>query len=99
MFLDAFENGEIDMMHGEPLCSGAIAVPITTGKIGISFLDAACRLFGRYRPEEMVVGVPYQRLLHIVDNIALSSAGTARPDFLLRLAGNLLRRQVPDNSV
>lgn len=73
-------------------------MPITTGKIGISFLDMACRLFGRYRPEEMVAGVPYQRLLRIVDNIDLSSAGTARPDFLLRLAGSLLRRRVPENS-
>lgn len=97
IFLDAFETGEIEAVHGEPPCSGAIAMPITTGKIGVSFLDVACRLFGRYRPEEMVVGVPYQRLLRIVDNIDLSSAGTARPDFLLRLAGTLLRRRVPDN--
>jgi len=78
IFLNAFETGEIEAVHGEPLCSGAIAMPITTGK-------------------EMVVGVPYQRLLRIVDNIDLSSAGTARPDFLLRLAGTLLRRRVPDN--
>jgi uncharacterized protein (DUF169 family) len=98
IFLDAFETGEIDAVHGEPLCSGAIALPITTGKIGISFLDTACRLFGRYRPEEMVVGVPYQRLLRIVDIIDQSSAGTARLDFILKLAGTLLRRRVPENS-
>jgi uncharacterized protein (DUF169 family) len=97
VFLNAFETGEINVLHGEPLCSGAIAMPITTGKIGISFLDMACRLFGRYQPEEMVIGVPYQRLLRIVDNIDLSSAGTARPDIFLRLAGNFLRRRVPDN--
>ena len=97
IFLNAFETGEIDAVHGEPLCSGAIATPITTGKIGVSFLDVACRLFGKYRPEEMVIGVPYQRLLHIVNNIDLSSAGTARQDFLLRMAGIILRRRVPDN--
>lgn len=98
IFLDAFETGDIEALHGEPLCSGAIATPISTGKIGISFLDMACRQFGRYKPEEMIVGVPYLRLSHIVDSIDLSSAGTARPDLLLRLAGTLLRRRVPSDS-
>jgi uncharacterized protein (DUF169 family) len=95
IFLDAFRTGMIDTIHGEPLCSGVIAMPITTGKIGISFMDASCRLFGKYKPEEMVVGVPYQKLLRIVDNIDLSSAGTAKPSLLLRLAGSWLRRRVP----
>lgn len=98
IFLNAFTTGEFDTTHGEPLCSGTIAMPITTGRIGVSFLDMACRLFGRYKPEEMVVGVPYRRLLSIVDNIDLSSAGTARPSLFIRLAGNLLRRYVPENS-
>jgi len=98
IFLNAFETGEMNVVHGEPLCSGAVASPITTGKIGISFLDTACRQFGRYKHEEMVVGLPYQRLLHVVDNIDLSTAGTARPDLFLRLAENLLRRRIPDNS-
>lgn len=85
IFLDAFETGEIDTVHGEPLCSGVIAVPITTGKIGISFLDIACRAFGRYKPEEMVAGVPYQRLTRMVASLDRSIAGTARPNFLLKL--------------
>jgi uncharacterized protein (DUF169 family) len=85
IFLDAFGTGEIDTVHGEPLCSGAIAVPITTGKIGISFLDIACRAFGCYKPEEMVAGVPYQRLARLVANLERSIAGTARPNFILKL--------------
>jgi len=80
IFLDAFETGEIDPVHGEQLCSGVIAAPITTGKIGVSFLDITCRDFGRYRPEEMVIGVPYGRLPRIVSSIDRSIAGTARPD-------------------
>ena len=84
MFLDAFETGEIDTVHGEPLCSGAIATPITTGKIGVSILDIACREFGRYKPEGMVIGVPYERLPRIVNNIAGSIAGTAQPNLILR---------------
>jgi len=94
IFLDAFDTGETDTLHGEPLCSGAIAAPITTGRIGVSFLDTACRIIGGYRPEEMVVGVPYRRILSIVQSIKLSSAGTAKPDPLLRLAEILLRWRV-----
>ena len=98
IFLNAFDTGEVEAIHGEPLCSGAITTPIATAKIGVSFLDVSCRIFGRYRPEEMVVGVPYQRLPHIIENIDLSTAGTAKPAPLLRLAGTVLRRCVPDSS-
>ena len=98
IFLDAFETGEIDTVHGEPLCSAVIATPITTGKIGISFLDMACRRFGRYKPEEMVIGVPYVRLPRLIKAIELSIAGNAKPDLFLRMAGSLLRRRVPKSS-
>jgi uncharacterized protein (DUF169 family) len=95
VFLDSFETGEIDVVHGEPLCSGALATPITTGKIGVSFLDMSCRSFGRYKPEEMVIGVPYPKMSRIVKSIDLSIAGTANPGFLLKTVGNLFRRHVP----
>jgi len=98
IFLNAFDTGEVEVIHGEPLCSGAIASPITTDRIGISFLDVSCRVFGKYKPEEMVVGIPYQRLPCIVDSIAFSTAGLAKPAHLLRLVGTVLRRQVPNGS-
>lgn len=89
LHLDAFETGEIDTVHGEPLCSGVIAAPISTGKIGISFLDMTCRAFGRYRIEEMAIGVPYPRLTRIISSIELSSSGNARSDFLLKLLSRI----------
>ncbi len=89
LHLDAFETGEMDAVHGEPLCSGVVAAPITTGKIGISLLDMTCRAFGRYRAEEMAVGVPYPKLIRIVNSIELSSSGNARPDFLLKLLARI----------
>jgi uncharacterized protein (DUF169 family) len=98
IFLNTFKTGRIDTLHGEPLCSGTIAAPITSGKLGVSFLDMACRSFGRYKPEEMVVGVPYHRLSHIIENLDLSSAGTARPSVFLRMAGSWLRKRAPDAS-
>lgn len=82
IFLDAFELGVIDTVHGEPFCSGTIAAPITTGKIGVSFLDMTCRMFGKYKAEEMVVGVPGERLSRIVNSIDRSIAGTAEPDII-----------------
>jgi uncharacterized protein (DUF169 family) len=90
LFLDAFETGEIDTVHGEPLCSGGIAVPITTGKIGISFLDIACRAFGRYKAEEMAVGVPYDRMPRIVASLERSVAGSAKPNFILKLLPRII---------
>ena len=85
LFLDAFETGEVNTLHREPLCSGVIATPIATGKIGISFLDMSCRSFGQYKPEEMAIGVPYHRISKIVENIDHSVAGTAKSNFVLRL--------------
>ena len=85
LFLDAFETGEIGALHREPLCSGVIAMPMVTGQIGVSFLDISCRSLGRYRPEEMAIGVPYHRIPAIVGNIERSVAGTAKSSFLLRI--------------
>jgi len=98
IFLDAFETGEIDTVHGEPLCSGVIATPITTGKVGVSFLDMACRLFGKYKPEEMVIGIPFNRMHNIVTSIDLSIAGATKPSLLLNWVGKLLGKHAPNNS-
>lgn len=98
IFLDAFETGEIDTVHGEPLCSGVIATPITTGKIGVSFLDMTCRVFGKYKPEEMVIGIPFNRMHRIINNIDLSIAGSTKPSLLLKWRGTLLRKHTPDSS-
>ena len=96
LFLDAFETGEFDLAHLEPLCSGSIAMPITTHKIGISFLDISCRFLGRYKPEEMTVGVPFDKLLGIIENIGHSAAGSAKQSNLIKFAGSILRKRVPD---
>jgi uncharacterized protein (DUF169 family) len=91
IWLDAFQTGRIDTIHGEPLCSGVIATPISRHRIGISFMDMACRAFGRYKPEELAIGVPYERLPRIVDSIEKSVAGTAKSSFILRLIPKLIK--------
>jgi uncharacterized protein (DUF169 family) len=90
LFLDAFGTGEINTLHREPLCSGVIATPIATSQIGVSFLDMSCRAFGQYKPEEMAIGVPYNRISKIVENIDHSIAGTAKSSLLLRLLPRIM---------
>jgi uncharacterized protein (DUF169 family) len=92
LYLDAFETGEFNVEICEPLCSGVIAVPISTGKIGVSFMDVACRMLGGYRSDEMVIGIPYDRLVRLVENIDRSSAGTAKLSPQFRMAAGLLRK-------
>jgi uncharacterized protein (DUF169 family) len=91
IWLDAFQTGQINTIHGEPLCSGVIAAPISRHRIGLSFMDMACRAFGRYKPEELVIGVPYERLSRIIDSIEKSVAGTAKSNFILRLLPKLIK--------
>jgi uncharacterized protein (DUF169 family) len=98
LFLDAYETGEFDLVHQEPLCSGSIAIPMTSGKIGVSFLDIACRFLGKYRPEEMAIGVPYKKLARIINNIEHSAAGSAKQSSLIKIAGHFLRKHVPENT-
>jgi uncharacterized protein (DUF169 family) len=98
LYLDAFKTGDFDIAHQEPLCAGSIAIPATSNRIGISFLDIACRYFGKYRPEEMTVGVPFTRLLLILENIKRSAAGSAKQSKFVKIAGNFLRRRVSEVS-
>jgi uncharacterized protein (DUF169 family) len=91
IWLDAFQTGQINTIHAEPLCSGVIATPISRNRIGISFMDMACRALGRYKPEELVIGVPYERLARITDSIEKSAAGTAKSNLILRLLPKLVK--------
>ena len=91
IWLDAYHTGQINTIHGEPLCSGAIGAPISRGRIGISFLDMACRSLGRYKPEEMIIGIPYSRMERIADSINKSIGGTAKPGPIMRFLPKLIK--------
>jgi len=81
MFLDAFETGYHDIArYGEPFCAGVIAAPISTGKIGLGMLCPGSRQTAKFKPEEVAVGVPYERIARIVNSIEGSHLGTAVPD-------------------
>jgi uncharacterized protein (DUF169 family) len=91
IWLDVYQTGQINTIHGEPLCSGVIAAPISRGKIGVSFLDMACRSLGRYKPEEMIIGVPHNRLERIVDSIDKSIGGKAKPSPIIRFLPRVIK--------
>jgi uncharacterized protein (DUF169 family) len=96
LYINAFDTGEFNVEFMEPLCTGAIAAPVSTGKIGLSVMDVACRILGKFREEEMIVGIPYERLGKIVKNIDRSSAGTAKLSTQFRIAASILQRNMPD---
>ena len=96
LYINAFDTGGFNVEFAEPLCTGVIAAPITTGKIGMSFMDVACRMLGKFKAEEMVIGIPYERLGKIVKNIDRSSAGTVKLSTQFRIAASILQRKMPD---
>jgi len=58
-------------------CHMAIAYPIVSGEINVSFLDYTARKWQKYRPDELFVSIPYHRMQNLMDSIDSCSAGTA----------------------
>ena len=81
MFLDAFETGFHELApYCEPFCSGVMAGTIAHGKIGLDMLCPGSRQQARFKPEELGLGVPYDRMARIVRSIEGSQLGVAMPD-------------------
>jgi len=81
LFLDAYQTGFHDIAkYCEPFCAGVIAGAISTGKIALGLLCPGSRQAAKFKPEEMAVGVPYERIGRIVNSIEGSHLGTAVPD-------------------
>jgi len=58
-------------------CHMAIAYPIVSGEINVSFLDYTARKWQKYRPDELFVSIPYYKMPNLMDSIDSCSAGTA----------------------
>ena len=71
-------------------CHMAVAYPLVSGEINVTFLDWTARRTKPYKPDELIVTVPYHRLPGIVEAIDLCTAGTAKleipPEFRQALA-------------
>lgn len=58
-------------------CHMAITYPLVTGEMNITFLDWTARRTRPYKPNELIVTIPYQRLKAVVEAVDRCSAGTA----------------------
>lgn len=72
-------------------CHMAIAYPLASGEVNVSFLDYTARKMKRYDPNELIVSVPYFRMADLVGSIDRCTAGTAEteipPEFAELLRG------------
>lgn len=59
-------------------CHMAVAYPLVSGEINVTFLDWTARRTKPIKSHELIVTVPYHRLHGIVEAIDLCTAGTAK---------------------
>jgi len=61
-------------------CHAAVAYPLVSGEINVTFLDWTARRTRPYKPDEIILTVPYHRMHGIVEAIDVCTAGTAKLD-------------------
>ena len=79
--LSTYETGiPLQAQLSGSTCSGAIAFPLSTGRINVTFIDTSSRHLVRgFKDSDLIYGVPYFYVRSIVESIPLSTAGTAQP--------------------
>jgi uncharacterized protein (DUF169 family) len=76
--LDMYETGippKIEMSGAT--CHQAIGYPASTGELNVSVMDFTSRRIKGYKPSDLIVSVPYHRLLGIMRSIDHCTAGRA----------------------
>ena len=71
-------------------CHQAIAYPVVTGELNVSLMDYTSRRIRGYKPEDLLVSIPYHRFLGVMRSIDHCTAGRAKmeiPESFRRLAG------------
>jgi len=78
--LDQFWDGSVVplCMNGS-LCWSSITYPLMSGHINVTVGDPSARRLARFKNEELIVSVPFERIKNISKAIDLSTAGTAEP--------------------
>lgn len=75
-----------------PTCHMAIAYPLVSGEMNVSLMDYTSRRIKGFRPEDLLVTIPYHKLTGIIESIDYCTAGTAKMEFppeFRRLTKNL----------
>ena len=79
--LSAFETGiPLQAQLSSSTCGGAVAIPLSTGRPNVTFLDPSSRhMVKGYKDSDLIFSVPFFTVRSIVESIPLSTAGTAEP--------------------
>ncbi len=79
--LSTYESGiPLTAQLSSSTCGGAVTIPLSTGRINVTFLDMSSRhLVKGFKDSDLFFSVPYFLLRSIVESIPLSTAGTAEP--------------------
>ena len=89
--LDSYDTGippRIEMSGAT--CHQAVAYPIVTGELNVSLMDYTSRRIPGYKPEDLLVSIPYHRFLGVMRSIDHCTAGRAKmeiPESFRRLMG------------
>jgi uncharacterized protein (DUF169 family) len=98
--LDSYDTGippQVEMSGAT--CHQAVAYPIVTGELNVSLMDYTSRRIKGYKPEDLLVSIPYHRLLGVMRSIDHCTAGRAKmevPESFRRLVGSETIRDLKD---
>jgi len=59
-------------------CHQAVAYPVVTGELNVSLMDYTSRRIPGYKPEDLLVSIPYHRFLGVMRSIDGCTAGRAK---------------------
>ncbi len=77
--LDSYDTGippKIEMSGST--CHQAVGYPVVTGELNVSLMDYTSRKIQGYKPEELLVSIPYHRFHGVMRSINGCTAGRAK---------------------
>lgn len=89
-FANYWEGGSLKAELAGPACRTAIAYPVVTGEIGLSLLDFGARRLARFADSDLLVAVPFHRMLGIMQALD-EGVGASRDE-----SPGLVERQIDE---
>ncbi|MDP4144208.1 MAG: DUF169 domain-containing protein [Bacillota bacterium] len=81
--LNAFQNGHPPKIYSyAAACAAAIAIPMTTGELHVSFIDNSARTIADFKSGELIVTIPAHQISGIANSITECIWGTADAPYL-----------------
>jgi uncharacterized protein (DUF169 family) len=79
--LSSYETGiPVQAQLSSSTCGGAITIPLSTGRVNVTFLDLSSRhLVKGFKETDLIFSAPFFMVRSIVESIPLCTAGTAEP--------------------